>query len=498
MTTHSASAAEVALPSDGSREVFKFEGPQLVPSSAEYASLPRFRTDSNPFDSATGRRTLPSVDLSDNTKRVAMPFELPEYRDKPATQQSDTIAGARKNLLTEMREHLDDRRYKRFEQMMTSFEQRIADRAYLQTVGGKSPADAERYRVQQITETYNQLTKLADTERGAREAFPQSKRVTLAEQFMFHAQDPSTMDQGVNGTCWIQAAHSLGLLKSPAQMARLLTDISLTSSFTTLNNGERDPRPRTVNFSRNLFNVGSRSPEANWTIDRYYGGSRSMIGKIFDEALPVIGGRAEGHSRGGIYPQSRYIMKMVTGEVVHSQSDLINGSARQTLLLDGGYMTWTRTHMRSMQLRKDGNAWTVLHDNQWGESSDQVLAKITNPETWSHGRIASNQAGRTPLIGGGDQPLGPLGPGNGGNSDWGGGRRVSYYRIDGGGSCRPVSYSIDAEGEDGDEWEDEDESDGGEGAGRGPLGRLKMRQKRRQKRRKKLAKALKAIARILG
>jgi hypothetical protein len=362
-----------------------------------------------------------------------------------------SVEEARERFMDVMREHFDEGRLKRLEQMTRGFEERMNDRAEARRLAGvTAPDKIDEWKEQSMAMTYHHLAEMVSSNRQGT-FYDQKTRVKLAENFLFHAMDPTTMDQGPasagdyngHGTCWIQAGHIWGMTQHPDKMARLVSQVAVDGKFTTLNNGENDPAARTFTFSRRYLQLRQGSQEANWTIDNAYGkrtedgrhwrmtdGHRSPVGRIFDFTLPVLAGRREGNVDGGLYEDTRArgygtrrIMHMVTGDSpcdvkdgYHSRGHLINNNLRQTLLEKGSVLNYRPGHMMSLHVKKINGEWYKIQDNQHGESDDRILAKITDIERWARGdRNAEQQTNaRVPRrrlsMDGKDEPVGPVTP----------------------------------------------------------------------------------------
>lgn len=362
-----------------------------------------------------------------------------------------SVEEARERFMDVMREHFDEGRMKRLEQMTRIFEDRMNERAEARRLAGvTAPDKIEEWKEQSMAMTYHHLAEMVSSNK--QDAFyDQKTRVKLAENFLFHAMDPTTMDQGPasagdyngHGTCWIQAGHIWGMTQHPDKMARLISQVAVDGKFTTLNNGENDPTARTFTFSRRYLQFRQGGQEANWTIENAYGirsadgrhwqmtdGHRSPVGRIFDFTLPVLAGRAEGNVDGGLYEDTRAlgygtrrIMYMVTGDFpcdvndgYHSGGHLINNNLRQTLLEKGSVLNYRPGHMMSLHLKKINGEWYKIQDNQHGESDDKIIAKITDIERWARGDRGAEQPtnARVPRhklsFDGKDEPVGPVTP----------------------------------------------------------------------------------------
>lgn len=306
----------------------------------------------------------------------------------------DELQDARAELLTLMAKHLSNEHLVRFERNMYGFESRMADLAYAKTVSGVAKETAHTHARKTVLGTYKELYLLvAEPEKTDKNEtfFKQTMRATLAETFMFHAADPSTCNQGNNLTCWIQAGHIAGGMVSRANhMARLVKEVALTGQYTTLSSGLYGEPRKVVTFSKGLFNGLTKGPEANWNMDlaRQSGNARSPVGFLFDQTLPVIGGRGEGDVSYGYYwgsNGSRNIMYMVTGTIVDDENNFADGSYKYSLLRNGGYVTYAPNHMRSRQIYRDGEQWIVIQDDQNGDERDYIIERINDLRTWLSG-----------------------------------------------------------------------------------------------------------------
>lgn len=319
---------------------------------------------------------------------------------------SESVDDARSRLMEVMVGQVDESRRARMEKMMVEFEKRMADRAYLETLGGRDQAKVEETTLAKVSQTYDHLAALIASEEP-NAYYDRAMRVKLAENFMFHAQDPSTMDQGSNGTCWMQAGHIAGgMVNHPDCMARLLREASW-GRFRTLNGGERGGGPQDYTFSRRVLSMGHE--EQRWTINNAMNnGMRSPVGKIFDETCSIMGGRRQ--PNGGNYGGSsgcRNIMYKVTGDIVADNSHLVNGSERDTLLLNGAYITYAPGHMRCRQIKRDGDGWVIIQDDQHGEGNDRVISRIRDIRQWFKERAQDGRVRRNIWRSSNDDPWGP-------------------------------------------------------------------------------------------
>lgn len=363
---------------------------------------------------------------------------------------SADIEEARENLKEVLRDKLDESQRTRFDAMMKQFEQRMADRLEARMAAGITAPEKIRQEVEQaIRGTYDNLAKMisAPSDSAKPTFMDQASRVRLAENFMLHAMDPMTMDQGPSGpgeegghgTCWIQSAHIWGMVQHPDAMADLLRQVSVDGQYTTKNSGENDSATKTISFSKEMLAIRQGTQESRWTVDRAMKeweelpgmrrqilSDRSPVGFIFDNVLPVIGGRQPKRIDGGHFdtinairgqnPDGSYrtekitgagdIMYMVTGDKPasyhtwdhpdHIQDHLLNVNTgtsqqaknenfRRTLLEKGSILTHSINHTSSRQIIKVNGEWLSVHDDQHGEKSDYVLGKVADLAAYARG-----------------------------------------------------------------------------------------------------------------
>ena len=330
-------------------------------------------------------------------------------KDAFGDNNQDPISSARDELLDAM-QSTGPERVERLQKMMDKFEERMDDRGEARMAAGQDADKVEQEIQDAVSQTYEHLTELAGRPDQKGQIFDQKTRQFLAENFMLHAADPTTMDQGQNASCWLESGTICGMINSPEHMARYTKEVSLTGSYRSHNTGEgaHNQQGQTYRFNPNIFRPGRE--EANWSIaNSASNGDRSPVSKVFDEGMSAMVGRRtpDWGSYGGSQG-SRRIMYMVTGKVVSDSSHLKGGSQAQTLLEDGGYINYQPRHMKSVHLSKMNGQWAVIQDNQWSESRDYVAGYVNNLEQWRMSAAGHRTSPFRP--GGNNQNIGPLGP----------------------------------------------------------------------------------------
>ncbi|MBX9724961.1 MAG: hypothetical protein K2X81_26385, partial [Candidatus Obscuribacterales bacterium] len=346
---------------------------------------------------------------------------------------SENVAEARENLLEELKDKVPEVNYKRFQEMMQNFEKRMGDRASLRKLAGVKGADSIDDEAQKdVQGTYDNLRQMIS--KGSDGTFyDQKTRVKLAENFMFHAMEPTTIDQGPSspreqnghGTCWISSGQIWGMTQHPGAMADYLKQVTLNGQVTTKNSGEKDPNPKTYSFSSRLLSFPGGFQESKWTIESATTmwreepgmkteiiGDRSPVSKIFDYTLPILSGsRAEFDVDGGTYDThnfvgrghtrgTREILYMVTGDVPLDVADtanqtnghLLNKNFGKSMAEKGSILNYEPGHLKSQTVRQVDGKWWLIQDNQHGEKDDRVIAQIGNIEAWAKGDRSSERA----------------------------------------------------------------------------------------------------------
>jgi hypothetical protein len=356
-------------------------------------------------DSKDTEKTEESKDAKDTEKteesKEAQDADKTEETNKADDKKLTPIEEQRQKFMEAMKD-VGPERMERLQKMMDKFEERMDGRGEARMAAGLDEQQVDSEIEQDVMNTYKHMAELAGPDQQG-QVFDQNTRQFLAENFMLHAADPTTMDQGSNSSCWLQAGTIVGMINSPDAMARYTSEVARTGSF-------KDAQGQQHQFNRGIFGLGSA--ERNWTIANSGNGSaRSPVSKMFDEGMSAMVGRrtpdwGSFHGSQG----SRNIMKKVTGKTFSDSGSLKNGSVRDTLLLDGGYLNYPISrHVTTMQLSKRDGQWYTVQDNQWGENQDYINGKVNgNLGDWNVSRMSNRFNHFNP--GGNDQSLGPVGP----------------------------------------------------------------------------------------
>lgn len=319
---------------------------------------------------------------------------------------SDSVETARQGLLDTMGGQTSQERRDRFAGMMTEFERRMGDRALQRITAGHDADKVHKEIEATISGTYDQLNELVSTPQSAGEVYNQQMRTFLAENFMLHAADPTSYNQGNHGSCWMESGTiANGWTNHADGLARFVKEVSLTGKFTSP--WANDGKGRTFSFNRGIFALRQGQEESRWSFDNAGRSSaRSPIGMILDEGQSSMLGRRS--SYGGTYGETARTQYWLTGDTPAREG----GNMRKTLLEKGAYINFWPGHMLTQQLRREGDHFIVVQDNQWGNGSDYTLGRVNDLARWDYRgdrgrRFDHFKPGTNPQ----DSPVGPYVPG---------------------------------------------------------------------------------------
>jgi hypothetical protein len=307
--------------------------------------------------------------------------------DMPAS-----IEDARSELSTVLEANMDKARFDANVGFMKKFEQRMMDQAELQIAGGIDADKVMRETERCIVDTYVNCAKLAGTAKGNNEMYGQKDRIRLAENVLYLAQDPSDIKQGSQGTCWWESSWNVGLFQRNAgDAARFVSDIALTSKYTSTAGPLRGGPPKTITIPKQYVQLNSRDSGAGWTPQNAKSGSqRSMVGMLVDQVGPPLGGqRSWGQSDGGWHSEARNILYMLTGrDNIRHGSDGLGRHEKAELLKTGGFTSSGGGHMWAYTMHKENGQWVVIRDDQYN-NADRVVQRISNLQQWLSGDVKS-------------------------------------------------------------------------------------------------------------
>lgn len=318
------------------------------------------------------------------------------------------VQEARERFLEVMRDQFkgDTARGERLESMSNAFDARMAD-TIERRLAAKEPEEKVRAEVEQrLKDTYDHLSRLASSD-DPKALDDKATRVSLAETCMYHVMEPETVTQEGWGSCWLQSGYvPVGVGEHPDVMAKALTDISLTGSFT-------DRTGRNYNFTKDQLVIANQQTGAGWTIENAPNTSYpSPVAHRWDATLSRMdqganyrgAGNTNRIRTGGGGQQE--IMRRLTGdELAHVNSGYPRSRAERAALLHSGgaQRPGGPNHVATWALRKEKEQWLLIQGNQYNDNrrGDRVVAVIRNLQSWlDNGESAQINKRFFPGIGG--------------------------------------------------------------------------------------------------
>lgn len=320
-----------------------------------------------------------------------------EWFDKQLNQPIYTkspLEEARTNFADVITSGLGEQRARRLTKMMDKFESRMSDQVELAVAGGADKAQQEARREECIKQTYEHLARLAGTGSGGKQLYDQRTRAMLAENFMYHAADPTTIEQGSTGTCWWESSYAVAFERNAHHMARFVSDIALSGRYaptaggirrqqrSRYNNGGSESGGEYVVRDAETIRIsnGRGSRGGNWSIENAHQDSRrSPVCMIIDQIGPAVGGRrGEGRPNSGGHGEAKNILYKLTGQDAfkHGENNrFVDSHEARTFAEIGGFTESGRGHMWSYCMRKAGEHWLVVRNDQY-QNRDKVVGVV--------------------------------------------------------------------------------------------------------------------------
>jgi hypothetical protein len=331
---------------------------------------------------------------------------------------------ARDRLRQAIDAHLDRRSALRLEGFMKQFEKRTKDRVEAMLLAGMDKDVANQWD-QKVVRTYDFLAEMME-QNPESAVHDKATRAKLVDNFLWLAADTTRDRQDVDN-CWLMANRNfIGMTCNPDAMARMLKEVSLTATYTSLHGGLRDnyadqrpgdlDKPAFFNIPRSILEVKDRTER--WSLDSM---QATPVGCILDNVIGYMGGRGThkhlstgsyesnnaarsglliGYARNGREYGINELMYMITGERTprpigiesakldkESIKKLTSEELQSQLLKFGGALVISPGdpgHMWALKLVKRDDHWQIVSDNQWTPDWDETIAKVKNPRTWEH------------------------------------------------------------------------------------------------------------------
>jgi hypothetical protein len=138
---------------------------------------------------------------------------------------------------------------------------------------------------EEVAKTLREIKLLVETPDRPDQPLNKAERISVADQVLQHAADPTSIDQGANNTCSVTTVEARMFSKEPSKAAEMIRELSINGSYVT-----HGQPPVTIKLDREKLKAGSEEsnnpPKDN---------ERSHASKIFQE-----GAIAVSHERHGV------------------------------------------------------------------------------------------------------------------------------------------------------------------------------------------------------
>ncbi|MBX9772643.1 MAG: hypothetical protein K2X29_14795, partial [Candidatus Obscuribacterales bacterium] len=223
-------------------------------------------------------------------------------------------------------------------------------------------ATAEGISSEEQAKMFSSIEKLLQApEDGA--MIDSSRRALMAVEFMYHAADPSTIDQGDWNTCSVNTIEQRMFSKYPAKLAEMVEQVALTGQWKSTDG--------------KMINIGDKDVMAIWEAKQHppLNGDRTLVSQLIQvTALNDIGQRGE---LGGFKGKDVHYVEIGGGESVVIQEGEaaaeFKGNSAGTMQRELSRLTGETEPVILVNVDKDkGKNTGVTHF----ETQDQMLTEL--------------------------------------------------------------------------------------------------------------------------
>lgn len=314
--------------------------------------------DGNKVETHTGDREIDNFTLKQEAEGN---FELTE-KDGDTAGFPEGESPERDKLLETVAERIEDPAERsRFIADMIRFENRAAE-------DGLAP--------EAVGDTYKEIGRLLDGDTEGK--ISPEQRVTVAEQVMSQAADPTMIDQGYHNTCNITTVESRMYSRDPAAAARFVTDAAMTGEAT-LADGRKVTIPESA-LTPDFESGGHPVPD----------GKRSLASQIFQVGAINAHYQATGEDR--LYEQTTPPLserRGDTGERLYDTSKNPPVELQQSPGLSDGDIADTYA-----LLTGDGRNSVIHHEHR---ADAPRVDEVSSSEDLTAALTAAKEEGRMPI-----------------------------------------------------------------------------------------------------
>ncbi len=248
---------------------------------AESLDLLDFYSGANTAAKDSSGSLLPQLSISDSSQpveKVSKNKDEKKAEKQPENPAEATANNTAENIAASLK--LDNAENE-IRDLLAKSEPSFAARFAEYSENFRTRAEAQGLDKAEQLDTYASLNKLLQE---AKKDAPLSEqnRALIALEFMYHAADPSTVDQGDWNTCSVASIESRMFAKYPSRVADLVQQVALTGEY-------HAPDGK-------IINVGDSSVLSLWTAGPHppLNGDRTLVSQLFQvTALNDLGQRGE-------------------------------------------------------------------------------------------------------------------------------------------------------------------------------------------------------------
>ena len=171
--------------------------------------------------------------------------------------------------ISDMQSSNPDSSEKHVQDLVAQFQPEQAERFKQYSDNFKTRSNSLGISEEEQTKTFDSLEKLLQTSEKDGALMSDSNRALLAVEFMYHAADPSTIDQGQWNTCGASTIEERMFARFPSKVADMVQQVALTGEW-------KAPDGK-------MINVGDKDVLSTWMAGQHppIDGDRTLVSQVF-------------------------------------------------------------------------------------------------------------------------------------------------------------------------------------------------------------------------
>lgn len=208
------------------------------PSDATDKQVPAKKQEST--DEANQQAPAKKQETTDTANKIqTAPLEQQKIYDGSTATESPREKALREyqqehdHLLDQASQKMTTSEREQFAASVRQFESRMPELARSYEKQGMNREDAEIRAFKEAQKTYEQIGRLIEAKDNPTLPVTEHQRITLAEQTMQHAANPTSIDQGQHRTCSVNSVETRTYTSTPSEAARMVADLATTGEYIT-------------------------------------------------------------------------------------------------------------------------------------------------------------------------------------------------------------------------------------------------------------------------